>query len=154
MAVSPIIAYGFGSWGSVNKVPTLGFGIGVVVTPTPTPTPTRQCVAFAHLHERLQVAVGETITYLRPGLFALSLTTIQRSNADRLIETLEGISLSGRLTDFSVYVDDLTHNDTAITPQRGDEIVLQGRRFAVTTATPHRMVDCDSVYRIQAEELR
>lgn len=31
MSVSPIIAYGFGSWGSVNKLPTLGFTPSLVV---------------------------------------------------------------------------------------------------------------------------
>jgi len=33
---SDIIAYGFGSWSTVAKVPTLGFGIAVVAWTDPT----------------------------------------------------------------------------------------------------------------------
>lgn len=31
--ISDIIAFGFGSWSTVNKVPTMGFGIGATVAP-------------------------------------------------------------------------------------------------------------------------
>lgn len=33
MSVSPIVTRGFGSFGSVNKLPTLGYGIGAPATP-------------------------------------------------------------------------------------------------------------------------
>ena len=34
--VNDIVAYGFGSWSTVNSIPTLGFDIGVVVEHTIT----------------------------------------------------------------------------------------------------------------------
>jgi hypothetical protein len=34
MSISTIVSYGYGSWGDVSKLPTLGFDITAVVAPT------------------------------------------------------------------------------------------------------------------------
>ena len=39
MSVSSIVVRGYGSWGTVNDVPTLGYGIGTVVVPPSTGRP-------------------------------------------------------------------------------------------------------------------
>ncbi len=45
MATSPILTYGFGSFGSVNKVPTLGF-----VSATEDPATQAYCVAASQAY--------------------------------------------------------------------------------------------------------
>lgn len=72
--VSDIIAYGFGSWSTVAKVPTLGFGIGTVAV-TSSPVIRRAVAATA---TPVRTAVPSTENPIRTGV-ATTETSIRRS---------------------------------------------------------------------------